>query len=256
MLLTSTELISKSWDDYLKNWHNWMIFSLLMFLPSFILMLSGSFGAFLNMYVPATTFITNLIIALLALVSSVFGVWTYISLVHAALKSARNSKSDYWKDHYAATIYRIWPTIYSSFFAVVFIFLGVIFFLIPGIIISVWYIFVTYSVIADDEEGFKALAASKKLVRGRWWSVLWRSAVPALFFLVAGAVIQAIFIQAVALLPMSFMTEAMMENLITSSINSLISPLIVLVGVNLFNNLKSNPFRERPAILSHDSPAD
>lgn len=256
MLLTSTELISKSWDDYLKNWSKWLIFSLLIFLPSFVLMLSGSFGAYLNTYLPATTLVTNVTILLLFLASLFLGFWTYLAMVHATLKAHRNGKTDNWKDHYVATLYKIWPALYSSFFAGVFIFLGMIFFLIPGIIFSIWYAFVIFCVIADDEEGFKALASSKKLVSGRWWTVLWLLAFPSLFFMVSGGIINAILLTMVNVLRLNPLADTLISNVISGLVNAAVAPIIALVAVNLFNNLKSNPFRERPAILSHEPPME
>jgi hypothetical protein len=256
MLLASTEIISKSLDDYLKNWHNWMIFSLMIFLPSFVLMLSGSFGGFLNTYLPSTTLPTDILILLLALASVLFGFWTSIALIHAVIKSLHGGKVSPWNEHYAATYSSIWPALFTSFIVVIFVFLGVIFFLIPGIILAVWYFFAVYSIIADDERSFKALAASKKLVRGRWWSVSWRIVVPWLFFGTAALIAQNMLLVVSSYLPLNIITSSLIDNIIIGAVNALIAPLTVLSGVNLFNSLKSNPFREKPAIFSNESPTE
>ena len=50
--------------------------------------------------------------------------------------------------------------------------LGSLFFLIPGIIFSVWFIFGDFVLIDEDIRGVKALLRSKKYVEGRWFYVL------------------------------------------------------------------------------------
>ncbi|MCE9646605.1 MAG: hypothetical protein K8S20_11455 [Chloroflexi bacterium] len=44
---------------------------------------------------------------------------------------------------------------------------------IPGVVYSLYYEFVTYAVALRGEEGMGALAYSKKLVEGQWWRVFW-----------------------------------------------------------------------------------
>ncbi|MFA6105700.1 MAG: hypothetical protein WC725_03870 [Patescibacteria group bacterium] len=255
MLLTSTEIISKSWEDYQKNWHNWMFFSLLIFLPSFVLMLSGSFGGFLNTYVPSTSTLTDLIIFILFIFSAFFGLWTSLALTHAGIKFLQSGKNDFWKEHYTATLLSIWPAFYTSFFALVFVALGIIFFLIPGIIISVWYFFIIYNIIANDERGFKALSSSKQLVRGRWWSVAWRITIPALFFGFSLLIIQSILVGIVDSLPFSILSIAIIENVVKGISSSIMAPLTMLAGLNLYYSLRDNPFSETPVLLSNEPPA-
>ena len=51
---------------------------------------------------------------------------------------------------------------------------GLILFVIPGLIFAVWYAFSQQSLVLDGEKDMNALAASKTLVTGRFFSVVWR----------------------------------------------------------------------------------
>jgi len=51
---------------------------------------------------------------------------------------------------------------------------GIIFLIIPGIILWVWFCLASYVLIYEDKRGMAALLRSKDLVSGNWWSVFWR----------------------------------------------------------------------------------
>ena len=49
---------------------------------------------------------------------------------------------------------------------------GFLIFIIPGIIVTVWFMFASYAVIFEDQKFIGALNYSKSLVQGRWWQSL------------------------------------------------------------------------------------
>ncbi len=51
--------------------------------------------------------------------------------------------------------------------------LGFFLFIIPGLILAVWYMFTQFIVIEQKLSGFKAMGASKSLVKGRFWEAAW-----------------------------------------------------------------------------------
>jgi hypothetical protein len=59
---------------------------------------------------------------------------------------------------------------------------GFLLFLIPALVFFVWYKFAVYHVAVDDLSGLKAMGTSRKLVIGRWWSVLLRIVISGVFF--------------------------------------------------------------------------
>jgi len=62
---------------------------------------------------------------------------------------------------------------------------GLVALVVPLLLFTVWYAFPAYHVVVDDQRGSAAFKASKRLVSGRWWAVLWRLFLPTLFFILA-----------------------------------------------------------------------
>lgn len=80
------------------------------------------------------------------------------------------------------TIQRAFTTAKSHFFQylVVALFcgitvaLGFVFFIIPGVILAVWFSFANFIVLLEGKKGSEALKASKEYVRGLWFAVFAR----------------------------------------------------------------------------------
>jgi hypothetical protein len=51
---------------------------------------------------------------------------------------------------------------------------GMIFFIIPGIIFAVWFLFAVPVAVYENLGGTAALSRSRLLVKGQWWPVAWR----------------------------------------------------------------------------------
>lgn len=123
---------------------------------------------------------------------------------------------------------------------------GLLLFVIPGLIFAVWFSFSRYSVIVDGvSPGSAALRASKTLVAGRFWPILWRWVGSYLYFgsfFVLGTV--AILAAIGALLgnaQLGFVvTPAPLwwSDLIVTVISTLFTPLFILIGVILYEDAK------------------
>lgn len=242
MLISVSNLITKSWQDYTKNLHEWMLFAALMFAPSFILVLAGSFLGFLSVYAPALTGSTDLIVLVLLALSVVVGFWSSLALTHAAGTFITKKQTDHWKEHYAAALPLLWPALVTGAFVTIAVTFGVILFIIPGIIFLGWYFFAGYRVIFENESGFKALRESKKMMFGRWWAVAWRLVVGVTVFSFLFSL--AIFVVGVAVnfLPVSedlISVVTIISHLALSSI--FLIPTTTLVVSNLYFSLRENP---------------
>jgi hypothetical protein len=78
------------------------------------------------------------------------------------------------KELFALARHKILSYLWISFLVGVITLGGFILFIIPGIIMSVWFSLALIVFISEDKKGKKALARSKQLVKGRWWSVFWK----------------------------------------------------------------------------------
>lgn len=241
MLLNSEEIISKSWRDFTSNWHDWAIYSLILFIPGFILTLSGSFGSFLNTYLPATSLPTNVLIVLIAIASAVMWFWSYLALTHAIGKYLQTKQTDHWKEHYAASLGVFWQALFASIIKGLLVAVGILLFLIPGIIFSVWYTFVLFSVVLSDERGWAALASSKKLVQGRWWGVVWRLVLPLFVFGFGIAVANLFSLLLLRMVPMTSESFTLLSNILGSLSSAVFTPLTTIAMLNLYFSLKENP---------------
>ncbi len=57
---------------------------------------------------------------------------------------------------------------------------GLILFIIPGIIFSIWFAFSSYILISEGKKGRQALSESKELTKGYWWAIFGRFALSTL----------------------------------------------------------------------------
>jgi len=62
--------------------------------------------------------------------------------------------------------------------------------IIPALIFLIWFRFAQYHTMSGGERGFQALGASRNLITGRWFAVLFRVMVPFFFFAIAASFVR------------------------------------------------------------------
>lgn len=161
---------------------------------------------------PALLLIAVIVVLPLLLI----GYWAQISLIYAIKeREAKIGVKESFRRGWYKIISYLWVTILVG----VITFAGFLLLVVPGIIFAVWYSLALYILVAEDLRGMKALSRSKQLVRGYWWSVLWRFIV--VFLIVMVAIILFSFIP------------------IVGNIVSLVaSPFTVVFGYLLYEDLK------------------
>ena len=112
---------------------------------------------------------------------------------------------------------------------------------------SLHYIMAPYAVLVDDVRGKKAMKESRRLVDGRFWSVLLRIAVPKILFIIIGVIgmwilasLSQVVISALASGNIDlFLRLQTIAGIIISIIAAiLINPLVVIADVILYKNLQ------------------
>ncbi len=78
------------------------------------------------------------------------------------------------KDSYGKGLEVLSPYLWVYFLSVTIILGGLSFFLIPGIIFSIWFSLALFVLIFEGKKGFGVLYKSRQLVSGKFWGVLWR----------------------------------------------------------------------------------
>lgn len=87
---------------------------------------------------------------------------------------------------------KFWPFLWTSILSALIIIIGLILFIIPGLVFLVWYFFATYIVLFEGESGWTALQKSKKYVQGRFWPLAGRLAL-----LIGGAIVVSLLSQGI-----------------------------------------------------------
>lgn len=75
---------------------------------------------------------------------------------------------------YKKSLRYLLPYIWIYFLLAIIVIGGYGFFIVPGIIFSVWFSLSIYVLIFENERGMNAILRSKQLVSRRWWGVFWR----------------------------------------------------------------------------------
>lgn len=133
----------------------------------------------------------TVVLAIISLPTAVIAFGLTAAVIDATARGVQK-KAISIRESLSMGAHRLLPFIWVSVLSGLIVVLGLLLFLIPGLIFLVWYRFSQNFVIVDDVRGTGALAASKRLVSGRFWAVFLRVAAPALFFYVAGSFVTAL----------------------------------------------------------------
>jgi hypothetical protein len=120
----------------------------------------------------------------------------------------------------------IFPYVWVTLITLPIIILGFIFFAIPGIIFSIWFLFTKYVLISENKKGLAAIAASREYVRGYFGKIL---------LLVLTAMFLMIFIMSIF---ESLSKNLPMGNYIHSAISILVAPLPLIYYYLIYEHLK------------------
>ncbi len=139
--------------------------------------------------------------AILFIATLVFQALAHATLLKAIIKADRTKKIEprewkkFWKEAYA----QIKPIILLNVLIVLILIGGYLLLFIPGLIFGVWYGFSLIFLFAENKKGKEALRASRELVRGYFWPIVWRLLVMlALIWLVSFGVSMIPFLGSVA----------------------------------------------------------
>lgn len=241
MLISISEIIGQSWEFYLRQWRRLFPYMALMFLPTLILSVLGLLAFWVNYQAPATTAITGLVIVAVFAASMVFSLWLTVALARFIKIILDNQTPPKLGEMLASTSHLIWPVIYTSLLVGLIVLAGSILLIIPGIIFAVWYSFVFYHIAFEEKPGLTALRASKQMVVGRWWKILWRVLLPGLLFGVAMTIIDTVLLQIFGLFVHGETGLAIANSVISSLVNVFVTPLAAVAGIILYFSAKANP---------------
>ena len=246
MLKSPSEIIRGGWELYAKNWRKFMPFLILLVLPSLLLPILGVLGLYLEVYIPKTSFVSNLIIMAVYAAGMLFAFWISIALARAVAMAAGNQPFD-WKNVFSTSSDLIWPVLWTTVIVILIVFGGSLLLVVPGLIFAVWYNFTFYTVIFENKRGMNALRASKDMVAGRWWAILWRWLAQGLVFGILNLAKYYELAFLIRLIPMPMFLEASLVNIISSLVSIITTPLMAGSAFILYQSAKENPVTQQSA---------
>ncbi len=143
-----------------------------------------------------------------------FFVVTTTCLATVVRSLLRRTEKQRHSKHFRWTFLNIINIILVSFYVNLITQLGMTFFIIPGIMLSVYLIFASYFVMGGEMNGVAALVSSTKLVYGRFWTVFWRVLV-SVFFLTLVTAVAVSFLSTLALLKPFFVPTVILLIIVT-----------------------------------------
>lgn len=174
-LLSISDLFKKSFDLYKTRVWTMLLLSLVSGLAMTVMFVLFGFAGFTNFIGAGEVITLNLLSALLILVGIllmlIVSMWVQVAFIYILKEENVNIGV---KNLLILAKSSLVSYGWIVFLGAIIIFLGFLFFIIPGIIFSIWFSFFQYVFIFENIKGKKALSRSKELVKGHFWPVLGR----------------------------------------------------------------------------------
>lgn len=229
-------LLKESWSFFKLNWK---ILVAIMVIPSILSFIAGL----------ATGLKASAIFILICnLVSVIFYIALHAGLIDAVrrLHSEPNTKISI-KSQIKFGFSIFWSVLLLYIIQGLVVFGASILFLIPGIIVGLYVMFVTYARIIDGKKSWSALTESYSLIVGRWWDVFLR-----LLFFALVAIAASLIVAGVMFIVTHLITSSVKAGLVVSSVLNLVVSLTInsLFSIYLFKLYQS--LKETRAMVNTD----
>lgn len=167
------ELFTDSWKEFGDKLVDFIkIYGLFYLLPAVIIIIFGSIGVFLTMFVAqdAGDWVWAITIPLLIILAFIL-IFFFIIYSWSLIEASLSKKSLKLSEYMSRAKKSFWK--YLGFIIVMVFFTICLYLLlvIPGIIFSVYWVFAMFFLVGKDMKILESLGASFDLVRGRWWRV-------------------------------------------------------------------------------------
>lgn len=238
MLMSASEILNTSWNLYKTNFRKLLPFIAFLFIINFTV---PYLDLALVSYLPGVVS-GILVVLIIPLISALLSIWITNGFVLTASALSLNQSAPEWKMALSQAKTYLPRVIGASILVALIVIGGTIAFIIPGIIFSIWFMFVSQEILLKNAHITEALGASKALVSGRWWKMWWCFFFPNLVF---GLVLFVVVIGLGLLLSNAFSADSLIGGVVTDIfVNAGMAvylPLPILVTTILFHSAKENP---------------
>lgn len=237
MILSASDLFAKSWGLYRQNFWLFIGYAAWLILPLAAFMVLSTFPKSWLIYV---------IIVLASLGELFIGIWILATVIITTVQLSENKTVDSTQTSKKAML-RIQNLLATSLLQVLITLGGLILFVIPGLIFSIWYGLSQTIAVITNKRPVEALAHSKSLVQGRFFPVAWRMmsvpiALGLIYSVLVGSLIS-IIASTMGLDPIELVKGELpiWAEILETSGEIIIIPLILIYGTLLYQDLNANP---------------
>lgn len=232
MLITTSGLIEKSFSLVHKHMRVFAPYVLALIAPVFIYLI------ILQLFAVSNTAMFRIFEVFFSIVIGILQLWVTLGLTKEIAERYAGNPVMTWKQQLHFTIPMIIPAVVISILTTIIVFAGTLFFIIPGIIFSVWYLFGSIALVLENKRGMEALRMSKSLVKGRWWHVFLSSIIPTL--LVSLAIV---FFDGLLGFVFNLFAPEMLVEFISATVTFIFVPFFLAIYTILYIELRRNPLQ-------------
>ncbi|MBP9731961.1 MAG: hypothetical protein KBD29_00675 [Candidatus Magasanikbacteria bacterium] len=177
-LLSATKTFGQAWKLFTERIGTLVGITLLSFLFVIALVVIGGVVAFaagislftLPEFVLGNIVLTIVLAILVSLIFSILSIWGQAAVMYA-VKDAHEKIGviESYRRAWHVLLPYWWVLLLSSLVMVG----GLFLFIIPAILLGVWFSLAGFVLISEREKGLRALFKSREYVRGNWWAVFW-----------------------------------------------------------------------------------
>ncbi len=132
--------------------------------------------------------------ALVGAIILLIGIFWLTGALVEAVADIRDGHSDLGvSDTFAKVWPRVWPLLGASILAGLGVALGLVFLIVPGLILLTWWALIPPAIVLENKGVFESFGRSRELVRGNGWNVFGVLIITYLLSAVISGVIRAIF---------------------------------------------------------------
>jgi len=184
MLLSASELISQSVALYKTKFKSFLPYIGLISVVTIVTTLIGTYLFPIILGSSQSTWITSGESIVISIITGILNLWFMVALINAIAQLHTGQKITPLADMLKGASNKIIPAFLASLLVAVMTVAGFIFFIVPGLLFMIWFIFTTQGIALDNKKPIAAIKASKQLVTKRWWPVFWRIIAPGFVFII------------------------------------------------------------------------
>jgi hypothetical protein len=253
MLIPARELLKRTVDLYKKNFNLFLSYVLALFIPTGVSAILAPIIEKLTQEPSTGGSIALALYIIIVLITWIVSLWVSITFMKVIYQKYNRNEVRDIKIELQHSGHLLLPALLVSILTYLIIFGGFVLLIIPGIIFSVWFAFSIYEVVLKNKKVIESIKASKALVKGRWWAVLWRLVVPIAVFglalIIVNSLVGGILSIVTAGIEKSssmYTFVSMILGLVLSFISLLFTPLTNGALVILFSELQNTPVIPKP----------